>query len=75
MSQHQGELEDIQSYINAKHELFQRARPAAQPREVEGFYQECSEGIANKFVWDQMFAFQASTVEEYRDWAVRVVQV
>ncbi len=71
----QGRLEDIQSYVNAKHELFLRAYPAAQPRELEGFFQECSEGIVNKFVRDQMFTFQAADAEEYLDRAVRVVQV
>ncbi len=35
----QGRLEDIQSYVNAKHELFLRAYLAAQPRELEVFFQ------------------------------------
>ncbi len=31
LGRHQGKLEDIQSYVNAKHELFLRTYPAAQP--------------------------------------------
>ncbi len=71
----QGKMEDVQNYINAKHELFQLARPNALPRDTAEFYQDCTEGLINCYVRDQMFCYEAESVEAYGARAVRMVQV
>ena len=74
-SRKQGKNEDVQNYINAKYELFQLAFPNAQERDRVEFYRETTEGFANKYVRDQMFGYDATTVETFRAWAVSVVQI
>ncbi len=65
----------MQNYINTKYELFCITWPGAQQREIQEFYQECSEGLVNRFVRTHMFAFHADSIEGYSARAVRVVQV
>ena len=69
-SQKQGKNKDVQNYINAKHELFQLAFPNAQERDRVEFYRETTEGFINKYVWDQMFCFDANSIEVFRARAV-----
>ena len=57
----QGKMEDVQNYINAKHELFQLARPNALPRDMAEFYQDCTEVLLNRYVRDQMFCYEAES--------------
>jgi len=71
----QGKQEDVQNYINAKYELFQLARPNAQDRDREEFHGECTEGFLNKYVRDQLFAYEPASVEAFRARAVVIVQV
>ena len=59
----QGKLEDVENYINAKHELFLMAFPNAQARDRTEFYRETTEGFLNKYVWDQIFCFEPVDVE------------
>ena len=74
-SRKQGKNEDVQNYINAKYELFQLAFPNAQERDRVEFYRETTEGFVNKYVRDQMFSYNATTVETFGAWAVNVVQI
>ncbi len=46
----QGKMEDVQNYINVKHELFQLARPNALPRDIAEFYQDYMAGLINCYV-------------------------
>ena len=62
-------------YINAKYELFQLAFPNAQERDRVEFYRETTEGFVNKYVRDQMFSYNATTVETFGARAVNVVQI
>ena len=39
------------------------------------FYRETTEGFVNKYVRDQMFSYNATTVETFGAWAVNVVQI
>ena len=71
----QGKHEDVQNYINCKHELFQLARPNAQARDVAEFYHDTTEGFLNKYVRDQMFCFNAEDVAAFGAGAVAMVQV
>ena len=71
----QGKLEDVQNYINAKHELFLMAFPNAQARDRAEFYRETTEGFLNKYVRDQMFCYEPVNVEGLRARAVNVVQI
>ncbi len=71
----QGKHEDVQNYINAKHELFQLARPNAQARDVAEFYNDTTEGFLNKYVRDQMFCFTAENVTAFGARAVTIVQI
>jgi len=71
----QGKQEDVQNYINAKYELFQLARPQAQDRDQEEFYRECTEGFINKYVRDQLFAYEPTNVEAFGGRAVVIVQI
>ena len=74
-SRKQGKNEDVQNYINTKYELFQLAFPNAQERDRVEFYQETTEGFANKYVRDQMFDYDATTVKTFGAQAVIVVQI
>ena len=71
----QGKNEDVQNYINAKHELFQLAYPDAQPRAIAEFYREATKGFLNKGVRDQMFYYEAASVEAFGARAVSLVQI
>ena len=71
----QGKSEDVQNYINAKYELFQSAYPEAPPRAVAEFYRETTKGFLNKTVRDQMFFYEAASVEAFGARAVSLVQV
>ena len=68
-------LEDLQNYINAKHELFLMAFPNAQARDRAEFYRETTEGFLNKYVRDQMFCYEPVDVESFGARAVNVVQI
>ena len=74
-SRRQGRNEDVQNYINAKHKLFQLVFPNAQERDCMEFYRETTEGFVNRFVRDQMFCYDATTVEAFGARAVNVVQI
>ena len=71
----QGKDEDVQNYINAKYELFTQAFPNAQPRDVNEFYKEATEGFLNKYVRDQMFCYEPQNIEAFGNKAVTVVQI
>ena len=64
----------MQNYINSKHKLFQLALPNAQARDRAEFYRETTEGFLNKYIRDQMFSYQAESVEAFGAHAVTVVQ-
>ena len=74
-SRRKGKNKDVQKYINAKYERFQLAFPNAQERDHMEFYRETTEGFVNKYVRDQMFSYNATTVEYFGAWAVNVVQI
>ena len=74
-SRKQGKNEDVQNYINAKYELFQLAFPNAQERDRVEFYRKTTEGFIKKYVRDQMFCFDANSVEAFGARAVNVVQI
>jgi len=74
-SRKQGKNEDVQNYVNAKYELFQSAYPDAQPRTVAEFYREATKGFLNKAVRDQMFYYEAASVEAFGARAVSLVQI
>lgn len=69
----QGKHEDVQNYINEKHELFRMAYEAAN--DLSDFYMEVTKGIINKAVRSQMWGYQATSVEDYGQRAVHQVQV
>ena len=71
----QDKNEDVQNYINAKHELFQLAFPNAQARDRAEFYRETTEGFINKYIRDQMFSYEADNVEAFGARAVTMVQI
>ncbi len=71
----QGKLEDVQNYINAKYELFQLAFPDAPARAVAEFYRETTEGFINKYVRDQMFSYEPTSIEAFGAKAVTAVQI
>ena len=73
--QRQGKLEDVQNYINAKHELLLMAFPNDQARDRTEFYRETTEGFRNKYVRDQMFCYEQADVESLGARAVNVVQI
>ena len=71
----QGKLEDVQNYINTKHEVFLMAFPNAQACDRTEFYRETTEGFLNKYVRDQMFCYEPVDVESFGARAVNVVQI
>ena len=74
-SRKQGKNEDVQNYINAEYELFQLAFPNTQERDRVEFYRETTEGFIKKYVRDQMFCFDANSVEAFGTRALNVVQI
>ena len=63
----QGKYEDVQNYINAKYELFLLVFPNAQERDCVELYRETTEGFLNKYVRDQMFCYEPTDVEGFRE--------
>ena len=57
-SRKQGKNEDVQNFINARHELFQLAFLNAQERDWVEFYREMTEGFIKKYIQDQMFCYK-----------------
>ena len=55
--------------------MFQLAFPNAQERDRVKFYRETTEGFLNKYMRDQMFCFDANSVEAFGARSVNVVQI
>jgi hypothetical protein len=68
----QDRSEDIQSYLNEKHQLFKLAYPDNTP--MGEFYREALKGILNVWVRDQMWHEEPDTFERYCERAVYWVQ-
>ena len=55
--------------------MFQLAFPNAQERDRVKLYRETTEGFLNKYMRDQMFCFDANSVEAFGARSVTVVQI
>jgi len=74
-SRKQGKMEDVQNYINEKYELYKMAYPHANDADMSDFYIEATKGIANRYVRSNLWAFEATSVEQYSQKAVYWAQV
>ena len=66
--------EDVQTYINEKYEMFKLAYPGGD-QDLSDFYVEVTKGIANKYVRNNLWSYQATSVADYGTKAVFWVQV
>jgi hypothetical protein len=74
-SRKQGKMEDVQNYINEKYELYKMAYPHANAADMSDFYMEATKGVANRYVRSNLWAFEATSVEQYGQKAVFLAQV
>ena len=73
----QGKQEDVQSYLNEKHELFRLAYPNAGERaaDLADFFDEATKGIANEGVRYSLWECRPETIEELVDKTIFLVAV
>ena len=73
----QGKQEDIQSYLNEKHELFRLAYPTIGDRQEDlaDFYDEATKGVANEAVRYALWECRPATIEEFINRAITLVSV
>jgi hypothetical protein len=70
----QDKEEDVQSYVNEKYELYKMAYPGNDD-DLSDFYVEATKGVANKYVRNNLWSYQATGIADFGQKAVFWVQV
>ena len=73
----QGKLEDVQTYLNEKHELFKLTYPNAGERreDLADFFDEATKGIANDNVRYSLWECRPDTIAAFVEKAIFLVSV